>query len=191
MKFSESGQFEFIQSMVFRALPPLLSDGEKQGGKRENRRILARKEQNKGEAREIPLISVASTVDVCAVHKLGLGQCFLQVFLIFFEFNLEKSIGWKLAIIKKINKFSVDIETEVSPLLPPNEYFGYDYFKRNISFFDNIPTPPDFKLGPGDEIILSLWGEINSRENFIINNLYHIFINLSWSYYHPFIFNSK
>ena len=35
-------------SMVFRTLP-LLSDGAKQGGKRENPRILARKEQNKGD----------------------------------------------------------------------------------------------------------------------------------------------
>tara|TARA_Y100000590_G_scaffold371960_1_gene434692 strand:- start:4752 stop:6650 length:1899 start_codon:yes stop_codon:yes gene_type:complete len=80
---------------------------------------------------------------------------------------------------------SVDIETEVSPLLPPNEYFGYDYFKRNISFFDNIPTPSDFKLGPGDEIILSLWGETNLRLNFVINKeglIYYEnvgFINLS------------
>ena len=49
------------------------------------------------------------------------------------------------------------------------EYFGYNYFKRAINFFDNIPTPPDFRLGPGDEVILSLWGENNSRENFIIN----------------------
>lgn len=48
-------------------------------------------------------------------------------------------------------------------------YFGYNYFKREINFFDNIPTPSDFKLGPGDEIILSLWGETNSRESFIIN----------------------
>ena len=38
-----------------------------------------------------------------------------------------------------------------------------------ISFFDNIPTPADFKLGPGDEITLSLWGATNSRETFNIN----------------------
>ena len=50
-----------------------------------------------------------------------------------------------------------------------NVYFGYDYFKRDINFFDNVPTPADFKLGPGDEIIISLWGETNSRENFVIN----------------------
>ena len=53
--------------------------------------------------------------------------------------------------------------------LGDDEYFGYNYFKRDINFFDNIPTPPDFKLGPGDEIILSLWGETNTRENFVIN----------------------
>ena len=38
------------------------------------------------------------------------------------------------------------------------DYFGYNYLKKDISFFDNIPTPADYKLGPGDEIIISLWG---------------------------------
>ena len=28
------------------------------------------------------------------------------------KFNLEKSIDWSLAIVKKINKFSAEIETE-------------------------------------------------------------------------------
>lgn len=68
---------------------------------------------------------------------------------------------------------------------PLEEYFGYDYFKADINFFDNIPTPSDFKLGPGDEIILSLWGEKNSREKFVISKdglIYYEnigFINLS------------
>ena len=66
-----------------------------------------------------------------------------------------------------------------------SEYFGYNYFKKNINFFDNIPTPSDFKLGPGDEIILSLWGETNLRESFTINKdgaIYYSgigFLNLS------------
>ena len=47
-------------------------------------------------------------------------------------------------------------------------YFGYEYFKKDINFFDNIPTPPQYKLGPGDEIVLSLWGENNSREVFTL-----------------------
>ena len=49
------------------------------------------------------------------------------------------------------------------------EYFGYNYFVQDINFFDNIPTPSDFKLGPGDEVIISLWGETNQRNNYIID----------------------
>ncbi len=48
-------------------------------------------------------------------------------------------------------------------------YFGYSYFKNEINFFDNTPTSADYRLGAGDEIILSLWGEVNSREKIIIN----------------------
>ena len=58
---------------------------------------------------------------------------------------------------------------------PKIENFGYNYFSRDINFFDNVPTPPEFKLGPGDEIILSLWGETNSREKFILNREGSIF----------------
>ena len=66
-----------------------------------------------------------------------------------------------------------------------NQNFGYDYFKREINFFDNIPTPPEFKIGPGDEIILYLWGETNIKKSFVVNREGSIFyenigfINLS------------
>ena len=88
------------------------------------------------------------------------------------------------------NTESIDIIPEIVSIEPntssvDNLYFGYNYFKRDINFFDNIPTPSDFKLGPGDEVILSLWGETNSREQFVINKeglIYYEnigFINLS------------
>ena len=41
---------------------------------------------------------------------------------------------------------------------------------RDINFFDNIPTPSNYLLGPGDEIIISLYGEVNKQQNFIISN---------------------
>ncbi|MBL6685124.1 MAG: SLBB domain-containing protein [Flavobacteriaceae bacterium] len=64
-------------------------------------------------------------------------------------------------------------------------YFGYSYFEREVNFFNNVPTPRDYQIGPGDEIILSMWGETNLREKFIINKeglIYYEnigFINLS------------
>ena len=50
-----------------------------------------------------------------------------------------------------------------------NNFFGYDYFQKDISFFDNIPAPQDFILGPGDEVIISIWGETNFRKSFTLN----------------------
>ncbi len=67
---------------------------------------------------------------------------------------------------KPITTVSINNQNSNSSL---NEYFGYDYFSRNINFYDNIPTPADFMLGPGDEIIISIWGEVNSREKLLIN----------------------
>jgi penicillin-binding protein 1A len=48
------------------------------------------------------------------------------------KFNLEKSINWKLAIVKKINKFSAEIETE-------------DKLNGKIEFKDISWTKKEFK----------------------------------------------
>ncbi|OUW79728.1 MAG: hypothetical protein CBD77_02180 [bacterium TMED217] len=83
----------------------------------------------------------------------------------------------------EVDLTSVSISSE-SPT-EPSTFFGYNYFKKDVSFFDNIPTPADYKLGPGDEITISLWGENNSRETITINKdgmLYYEsigFINVS------------
>lgn len=63
----------------------------------------------------------------------------------------------------------VSIQTPLNDIPEESQYFGYNYFNKEINFFDNIPTPSDFKLGPGDELILSLWGETNLREKLLIN----------------------
>jgi protein involved in polysaccharide export with SLBB domain len=67
--------------------------------------------------------------------------------------------------------------TSTAIAVATGDYFGYNYFRKDISFFDNIPTPADYRLGPGDEIIISLWGENNSRENLTINKDGMIFYN--------------
>ncbi len=92
---------------------------------------------------------------------------------------------------QQVNDISEVENTSAPVLITPmdniisEEYFGYNYLKKDISFFDNVPTPADYKLGPGDEIIISLWGENNSRESFTLNKdgmIYYNnigFINLS------------
>ena len=100
------------------------------------------------------------------------------------EANLEKSDITELEdsnTLKPVSIQSSDKELDTNV----ESFFGYNYFKKDISFFDNIPTPADYRLGPGDEITISLWGENNSRENLTINKdgmIYYEnigFINLS------------
>ena len=59
----------------------------------------------------------------------------------------------KLEIEK--NKPLSTVKISSSKTNTKNNYFGYNYFNRDIVFFDNISTPMDYKLGPGDEITLS------------------------------------
>ena len=82
------------------------------------------------------------------------------------------------------------VEIEAEKIEPKDDnkdlYFGYNYFNSNINFLLTMHLcRRDFKLGPGDEIIISLWGETNSREKILINKdglIYYKnigFINLS------------
>ena len=50
-------------------------------------------------------------------------------------------------------------------------YVGYDIFevRDTIPFWQNLPTPDDYILGPGDEIIIALYGSIEQNTSEIIN----------------------
>jgi protein involved in polysaccharide export with SLBB domain len=51
------------------------------------------------------------------------------------------------------------------------KHFGFDFFTRRdtVAFWENLPTPANYLLGPGDELVISLWGETQLRETFIIS----------------------
>jgi len=93
--------------------------------------------------------------------------------------SLKKELQTDL--VEQVDTVQEEISTaNISPLSnSPSDkqpyYFGYDYFSREINFFDNIPTPSNYRLGPGDEVILSTWGEYNSQKKFIINKNGSIF----------------
>ena len=57
-------------------------------------------------------------------------------------------------------------------------YAGYNFFTRrdSIPFWQNMPIPKNYKLGPGDEVIISLWGEVESYNSETINRDGQIFI---------------
>ena len=63
--------------------------------------------------------------------------------------------------------FSIDQDLEQDKIL----YYGYDFFTKRdtVSFWENLSTPDNYLLGPGDELIISLWGETQQRLSYIIN----------------------
>lgn len=89
--------------------------------------------------------------------------------------------------MKALQTTSVDTSTdtdfkEVTVISSPSkkaisEFFGYEYLLNDVSFVDNMPSPIDFRLGPGDEIIISMWGDITSREIYTLNNEGSIFLD--------------
>jgi len=64
-------------------------------------------------------------------------------------------------------RFEDDIEMEGEGL----KHFGYDFFteRDTVPFWENLPTPANYQLGPGDELVISLWGETQLRETYTIN----------------------
>ncbi len=51
------------------------------------------------------------------------------------------------------------------------KHFGYDFFTKRdtVAFWENLPTPANYFLGPGDELVVSLWGETQLRETYTIS----------------------
>lgn len=58
-------------------------------------------------------------------------------------------------------------------------YFGYKFFNTPDKFaiFDNIPIPGNYRLGPGDQLIISIWGETQFRSRHMISRDGNIFID--------------
>ena len=96
--------------------------------------------------------------------------------------DYEKMLNSENQNLREINSKPLDdVEFYNYPenvIIPPfreltkneNKYFGYNYFARNdtISFWENLPIPTNYKLAPGDEIILSIWGATQLRKSYVI-----------------------
>ena len=54
-----------------------------------------------------------------------------------------------------------------------SKHYGYDFFTKrdSVSFWENLPTPSNYLLGPGDNLVVSLWGETQLRKSFIISRI--------------------
>ena len=63
--------------------------------------------------------------------------------------------------------YTPDISTDIVK----SKFFAYDYFtiRDTTKFWENLPTPANYQLGPGDELIISVWGETQLRKTYTIS----------------------
>ena len=84
-------------------------------------------------------------------------------------------------------------KTEVFPELPPNEFqefvassigrrlpvYGRSLFDRVPTTFapvDRIPVTDDYQIGPGDEILLQVWGQISLDAKLVVDRSGEVFL---------------
>ena len=78
-----------------------------------------------------------------------------------------------------IDESTLDLEKKVQPYKGKLTYFGYDIFSRDPSIFQATSVgaaDPDYLIGPGDEIIIMLWGETQFRQVLTVDREGFVFI---------------
>ncbi len=87
------------------------------------------------------------------------------------DINDDPKSDPRLAIIPKYNFTGKDsLDTRL-------KYFGYDFFtnRDSLRFWENLPTTSDYILGPGDKLVISLWGETQIRNNYTVSRSGNIY----------------
>ena len=98
--------------------------------------------------------------------------------------TMEPITGEELPIMDKddleiVDESGLDIESEAQPAKRGLTYFGYDIFARDPALFQATSVgavDPDYLIGPGDEIIVMLWGETQFRQVLTVDREGFVFI---------------
>ena len=117
---------------------------------------------------------------------------FLEIYAQSSKSDLEKNFQSTINQSRDINK-EVDIsqpnanKVDIKPYKPLGDlmndldkgikHFCYDYFTKrdSLSFWENLPRPVSYMLGPGDELVISIWGETQFRKIYNISRDGNIF----------------
>ena len=72
-----------------------------------------------------------------------------------------------------LSEFEQFIASGTSGVISTNlRQFGYDLFRQPPSTFapaDRVPVGPDYVLGPGDELRITIWGNIEGQWNVVVD----------------------
>lgn len=67
------------------------------------------------------------------------------------------------------SEFQTFVTQSVGHILP---MYGYSLFQNAPSTFapvDNVPVTPDYIVGPGDELIVHIWGQVEANQSLLVD----------------------
>ena len=95
---------------------------------------------------------------------------------------IEKIEKEKIKVVKEKPKNKIQNELLVGKNLEKQttlSFFGYNIFENDPSVFQDVKygsVDPKYNIGPGDEIIIMLWGETQFREKFFVDREGYVFL---------------
>ncbi|NOS97984.1 MAG: sugar transporter, partial [Methylotenera sp.] len=66
-------------------------------------------------------------------------------------------------------EFQAFVEQSVGHSMP---MYGYDLFRQSPKTFapvNQIPVTPDYTIGPGDELLVRVWGQVEANQNVVVD----------------------
>jgi protein involved in polysaccharide export with SLBB domain len=67
------------------------------------------------------------------------------------------------------SEFQDFVSQSVGAALP---MFGYELFRKAPNTFspvNNIPVTPDYTIGPGDELLVNIWGQVEAKQRVVVD----------------------
>jgi len=74
----------------------------------------------------------------------------------------------------------INVKKEIKAPDVTKIYFGYNIFNQDPKLFEkstDISIDPNYLIGPGDEIVIMLWGETEINESYIVTREGYLFID--------------
>jgi protein involved in polysaccharide export with SLBB domain len=94
---------------------------------------------------------------------------------------IKAEMGMDLLDDQKEPEESIQIEKVkiVENKSESSQYYGYNFFtnKLLVNLLENLPPPDQYQLGPGDELIITMWGDTELRQKNIINREGNIYFD--------------
>ena len=86
--------------------------------------------------------------------------------------TVEEGDNANISDTSKKEEEKMDSHNVKNDFIEKNNFFGYDNFFKSEGLFENSfedALDPNYLLGPGDEVIIMLWGQTELNQSYLVS----------------------